>query len=80
MFDRIEAGTFIIAGALNWKKIKNFRNSEKFFKYRIKILKKMGVKDANKQRSYIFFIHQNKTSKNKNRTLPWVFQLIYKLK
>ena len=44
IFDRIEAGTYLIAGALIGKKfiIKNIES--KIFKSEIKILKKMGVK------------------------------------
>ena len=44
MFDRIEAGTFLIAGALAGKKIKITGIETKILKKEISILKKMGVK------------------------------------
>ena len=44
MFDRIEAGTFIIAGALTGKKLKISGIETKILKKEISILKKMGVK------------------------------------
>ncbi len=44
MFDRIEAGTFLIAGALAGKKIKISGIETKILKKEISILKKMGVK------------------------------------
>ena len=43
MFDRIEAGTFIIAGALVGKKIKISGIETKILKKEILILKKMGI-------------------------------------
>ena len=44
MFDRIEAGTFIIAGALSKEKIKILGIDPKILNKEISILKKMGVK------------------------------------
>ena len=44
MFDRIEAGTYIIASALVGKKIKILKTEPKIIKTEINILKKMGVK------------------------------------
>ena len=43
MFDRIEAGTYIIAAALTGKKISILKVNSKVIKTEIKILKKMGV-------------------------------------
>ena len=43
MFDRIEAGTFVIAGALTGKKIKILGVETKIIKKELEILKKMGV-------------------------------------
>tara|TARA_B100001996_G_scaffold381807_1_gene372044 strand:+ start:554 stop:1819 length:1266 start_codon:yes stop_codon:yes gene_type:complete len=43
MFDRIEAGTFIIAGALASRKLKILGLETKVLKTELKILKKMGV-------------------------------------
>ncbi len=44
MFDRIEAGTFVIAGALAGKRLKISGIETKILKKEISILKKMGVK------------------------------------
>ena len=44
MFDRIEAGTFIIAGALAAKKLKIISLETKIIKKELEILKKMGIK------------------------------------
>ena len=44
IFDRIEAGTYLIAGSLLSKKIVIKQINPKVLKYEIKILKKMGVK------------------------------------
>ena len=43
MFDRIEAGTFVIAGALAGKKIKILGVETKIIKKELEFLKKMGV-------------------------------------
>ena len=44
MFDRIEAGTFMIAGALSGKKLKIINLESKILKKELLVLKKMGVK------------------------------------
>ena len=44
MFDRIEAGTFVIAGALTGKKLKISGIDTKILKKEISVLKKMNVK------------------------------------
>ena len=44
IFDRIEAGTYLIAGVLIGKKITIKRVKPKIFKYEIDVLKKMGAK------------------------------------
>ena len=44
MFDRIEAGTFIIAGALAGKRLKILGIETKILKKEISVLKRMGVK------------------------------------
>ena len=44
MFDRIEAGTFIIAGALSGKKLKVLGIDPKILKKEIAILKKMSIR------------------------------------
>ena len=44
MFDRIEAGTFIIAGALSGKKLKVLGIDPKILKKEISILKKMSIR------------------------------------
>ena len=44
MFDRIEAGTFIIAGALSSRKLKILGLETKILKTELGVLKKMGVK------------------------------------
>ena len=44
MFDRIEVGTFVIAGALIAKKLKIISLETKIIKKELKILKKMGIK------------------------------------
>ena len=53
MFDRIELGTFLIAGALIGKKLTLNRINPKIVKTEIKILKKMGVKLSIKKHSII---------------------------
>ncbi len=44
IFDRIEAGTYLVAGALLGKKIKISKVNPKFLKCEIGVLKKMGAK------------------------------------
>ncbi len=51
MFDRIELGTFLIAGALIGRKLTLNRINPKIVKTEIKILKKMGVKLSIKKHS-----------------------------
>ena len=45
IFDRIEAGTYLIAGALMGKKIILKKIVSKLLKSEIEILKKMGIKN-----------------------------------
>ena len=55
IFDRIEAGTYLVAGALIGRKLIIKNVETKIFKSEIKILKKMGVKiKANKKTISIF--------------------------
>ncbi len=55
IFDRIEAGTYLVAGALIGRKLIIKNVETKIFKYEIKILKKMGVKiKVNKKTISIF--------------------------
>ena len=53
IFDRIESGTYMIAGALIGKKIIIDKVDPKIIKYEIDILKKMGVKIKKKKNSII---------------------------
>tara|TARA_A100001015_G_scaffold37880_1_gene41679 strand:- start:3011 stop:4276 length:1266 start_codon:yes stop_codon:yes gene_type:complete len=59
MFDRIEAGTFIIAGALIAKKLKITAIDTKILRKEIKILKKMGVKLKIKKNEITIFNSKN---------------------
>ena len=59
MFDRIEAGTFIIAGALIAKKLKIVSIETKIIKKELQILKKMGVKFKIKKNEIIIFNCKN---------------------
>ena len=59
MFDRIEAGTFIIAGALIAKKLKITAVDTKIIKTEIEILKKMGVKLRIKKNEITIFNTEN---------------------
>ena len=59
MFDRIEAGTFIIAGALIAKKLKITAIDTKILTKEIKILKKMGVKLKIKKNEITIFNTKN---------------------
>ena len=59
MFDRIEAGTFIIAGALIAKKLKITAVDTKIIKKEIEILKKMGVKLRIKKNEITIFNTEN---------------------
>ncbi len=70
MFDRIEAGTFIIAGALIGKKLKVSGIQTKFLNTEIKILKKMGVK-MQVSKDYINILHSPKIKPIKIKTEPY---------
>ncbi len=60
IFDRIEAGTYLIAGLLVGKKITINRIDTRIFKYEIDILKKMGARIK---------ISKNSLSVNQNKNL-----------
>ena len=55
MFDRIEAGTFIIAGALIAKKLKIISIKTKIIKKELQILKKIGIKFKIKKNEITIF-------------------------
>ncbi len=55
IFDRIEAGTYLVAGALIGKKINIKKINIKFLKSEIAILKKMGVRLLIKKKSILIF-------------------------
>ncbi len=55
MFDRIEAGTFIIAGALIAKKLKIISIKTKIIKKELQILKKIGIKFKVKKNEITIF-------------------------
>ncbi len=55
MFDRIEAGTFIIAGALIAKKLKIISIKTKIIKKELQILKKIGIKYKVKKNEITIF-------------------------
>ena len=55
IFDRIEAGTYLVAGALIGKKINIKKINIKFLKSEIAILKKMGVRLIIKKKSILIF-------------------------
>ena len=55
IFDRIEAGTYLIASALIGKKVILRKIDPKIFKYEIKILRKMGVKIILSKKSISIF-------------------------
>ena len=59
MFDRIEAGTFVIAGALIGKKIKIVSLETKIIKKELKILKKMGIKLRINKNEIVIFHSKN---------------------
>ncbi len=59
MFDRIEAGTFIIAGALVGKKIKITNIDTTILKKELDILKKMGIKFKTQKNKIIIFYSKN---------------------
>ena len=59
MFDRIEAGTFIIAGALVSSKLRITGLDTKVLNHELKILKKMGVKFSTKRKEIIVLESKN---------------------
>ncbi len=59
MFDRIEAGTYMIASALIGKKVIIDKIDPKIIKTEIKILKRIGVKIKNNRRSILIFKNKN---------------------
>ena len=70
MFDRIEAGTYMIAGALVGKKIKIDKVNPNVIKKEIEILKKIGVK-IKKQKSSVTVIKNKKIKKINILTKPY---------
>ena len=70
MFDRIEAGTFIIAGALIGKKLKISGIQTRFLNTEIKILRKMGVR-MQISKDYIYILHSPKIKPVKIKTEPY---------
>ena len=70
MFDRIEAGTFIIAGALIGKKLKISGIKTRFLNTEIKILRKMGVK-MKISKDYIIILHSHKIKPINIKTEPY---------
>ena len=70
MFDRIEAGTFIIAGALIGKKLKISGIQTRFLNTEIKILRKMGVK-MKISKDYIIILQSNKIKPINIKTEPY---------
>ncbi len=70
IFDRIEAGTYLVAGALIGKKITINQIDPKIIKNEIKVLKKMGVKIFKRKNSLT--IHKPKSLKKLTiRTKPF---------
>ncbi len=59
IFDRIEAGTYLIAGALIGKKILLNNIDPKVIKYEIDILRNMGIKIKKRKNSIIIFKAKN---------------------
>ena len=70
MFDRIEAGTYMIAGALVGKKIMIDKVNPNIIKKEIEILKKIGVK-IKKQKSSVTVIKNKKIKKINILTKPY---------
>ena len=71
MFDRIEAGTFIIAGALIGKKLKISGIQKNFLNTELKILKKMGVNmQINKDHINVLYSAKIKPVKIKTEPYP----------
>ena len=70
IFDRIEAGTYLIAGALIGKKLLINNIETQFIKNEIKILKKMGVKIL-KKKSSLEILKNKKLKKINIATKPY---------
>ena len=70
MFDRIEAGTFVIAGALIAKKLKIVSVETKIIKKELKILKKMGIK-LKINKNEIVILHSKNIRPIKIKTEPY---------
>ncbi len=70
IFDRIEAGTYIIAGALIGKKIKINKVVPKILKYEINVLKKMGAKIISSKNS-VTIIKSNNIKRATVSTKPY---------
>ena len=70
IFDRIEAGTYLIAGALIGKKIVIKNLDIKTFKKEIEVLRKMGVK-INKRKNFLTIFRSKKLKKTSVTTKPY---------
>ena len=70
IFDRIEAGTYLVAGALIGSKIILKKINPKILRYEINILKKMGIKISNKK-NYITIEKSNIIKKITVSTKPY---------
>ncbi len=70
IFDRIEAGTYLIAGALIGKKIVIKNLDIKTFKKEIEILRKMGVK-INKKKNFLTIFRSKKLKNTSVTTKPY---------
>jgi UDP-N-acetylglucosamine 1-carboxyvinyltransferase len=70
MFDRIEAGTYLIASALIAKKINILNINSKVIKTEVDILRQMGVKIKVRQNS-ITVLESNKIKTSKITTAPY---------
>ena len=73
MFDRIEAGTYLVAAAITAGNLKITNIIPEIIKTEIGILKKLGSKIiAKKNELQIIGNKKNKKSKNKNSSLSWI--------
>ncbi len=70
IFDRIEAGTYLIAGALIGKKIVIKNLDIKTFKKEIEVLRKMGVK-INKKKNFLTILRSKKLKNTSVTTKPY---------
>ena len=70
IFDRIEAGTYLIAGALIGKKIVIKNLDIKTFKKEIEVLRKMGVK-INKKKNFLTIFRSKKLKNTSVTTKPY---------